>query len=84
MEKLVYLAVKLKNFETAAKFQSELTEINEKIYPTLVTTVAVQQYTLGKLLAQFNPESAAKELAKALDMLKVLYGSTFEGKPICA
>lgn len=41
MEKVVYQAVKLKNYEQAAKFQKELTEINDKIYPTLVTIVAV-------------------------------------------
>lgn len=41
LEKVVYQAVKLKNYEQAAKFQKELTEINDKIYPTLVTIVAV-------------------------------------------
>lgn len=75
LERAVFLAVSLGDFNQACEYQTEVVAINELIYePNSHPLQGLQLFQLGKLQSQCNKfQEAVKSLTHARDMLAKFY-----------
>lgn len=79
-ERCAFLAVSLKDYKQACVYYKELCKLQEALYgKSLQPTVAIQLYTLGKLMSLVGDPDCLATLSRACDLLSMFFGASYEG-----